>query len=951
MYKIVWNSRAALCALTVICAGLMLAACGLTDGHGSVASGTQYQAQGKYRAASIEAKKVLQREPNNGDAWLLLGKATLMLGDPKNALSDFDKARANGVSAEQLAVPTGQALRVSHQFEKLLKDQPASDSFKPDVRAQLASLRGDAWRGLNKPSSAEKAYKDSLKLNPDNPRALTGLARLAAAAHDSGAANKYVQQALAAASDSPEAWIGKADLAFRNDELASAASAYQKALGIHASHWLPQDRFMARLKLTSVQVQRKQFDKALANIQTLEKMSPQQPQPHYLHAVVLYRQGHLDDAVAQLQKVLKASPENIPAQLLMGTINYAQGNYGQTEMYLSNVMGMDRNNVSARKLLALTYYREGRSAQALDTLRPIAPETIPDGALLARLHRAAARDNGAPSSASIAGAGSAPTMASLANITGRPHDTQFADVRRALAGGHITQAIHMLKTMPKGDASTEAKRTTLLVMADVYGKRVDAAVKTAAANAAANPHDSAAQLLYGTALVADHQYDKARTQYQKAHKLDHGNIAALINLGSLDVHEQHYKEAEKYFEEVLQTDPHNTAALSALGKLAVVQYDRANAIKWFKQLIAAAPKSAEGYTRLIMLYSRSGQFDQAVSTAKELADAAPNNPVALNALGAAELNANHPDKALKPLQQAVKIAPDDTLYRINLARAQISLKDNKAAEANLEKMDKTGPMGVQAVRLLATIKMRDHDLPAAIALAQTLQKKPDTKAAGFTLQGDLYMANKSYDKAAKAYQDGLKVHDDRSLVVKHFLALRAAGAKAPEKGLRDWLDKHASDDAMRMLLAQYYMNSSQHALAERQYVRVLKAYPSNLAALNNLAWLYVGQHKSQGLALAKRAYKLSPDSPSIADTYGWALIEFNQPRDALPILEKAAKAAPKVPTIRYHLAVAQSQSGNHDGARATLDALKKMDVGYPEQLAAEKLYRKLGSATVGRAVR
>lgn len=950
MYKIVWNSRTTRCALTAICAGVMLAACGL--GHGSLASGTQYQTDGKYRAASIEAKKVLQREPKNGDAWLLLGKASLMLGNPKNALSDFDKARANGASAEDLAVPTGQALRVTYQFKKLLKDQPASDSFKPEVRAQLASLRGDAWRGLNKPSSAEKAYKDALKLDPGNPRALTGLARLAAAAHDSDAADKYVQQALAAAADSPEAWMGKADLAFQHGDFAGAESAYKKALGLQASHWLPQDRFMARLRLTSVQVQRKQFDKALANIQRLEKMSPQQPQPHYLHAAVLYRQGHLDDAVAQLQKVLKVSPANIPAQLMMGAINYAQGNYGQTEMYLSNVMGMDRNNVSARKLLALTYYREGRSSQAVDTLRPLVSGKTPDAALLTQLQRAVAHDGGAPQSASsVAGAGSAPAMVAMTNIADHPHDNQFADVRRALTAGHVTRAIDMLKAMPKGDAATEAKRTTLLVMADVRGKHTDAAVKTAAANAAANPHDSGAQLLYGTALVADHQYNKARTLYEKAHKLDAGNVAALINLGSLDVHGQHYKDAEKYFKEVLQTDPDNMAALTALGKLAVVQHDRANAIKWFKKVIAAAPKSTEGYTRLIMLYSQGGHFDQAVNTANALVDAAPNNPAALNALGAAELNANHADKALKPLHQAVKLAPDQDLYRINLARAQIVLKDNKAAAANLEKVDKTGTVGAQAVRLLAAIKMHDHDLPAAIALAQTLQKKQATRAAGFTLQGDLYMANKSYDKAAKAYQDGLKVHDDRSLVVKHFLALRAADAKAPEQGLRDWLDKHPHDDAMRMLLAQYYMNSSQQTLAEHEYAKVLKAYPSNLAALNNLAWLYVGKHDRKGLALAKRAYKLSPDTPSIADTYGWALIAFNQPRDALPILEKAAKAAPKVPTIRYHLAVAQSQSGKHEDARATLDALKKTGASYPEQLAAEKLYRKLGSATVGSAVR
>src|SRR3546814_11065054 len=102
-------------------------------------------------------------------------------------------------------------------------------------------------------------------------------------------------------------------------------------------------------------------------------MTPQ-PYPHYLHAVVLYKQGHFDDAISQLQQVLKSLPDNPQAQMLMGAVNYAQGNYGQTEMYLSNVMGTDPKNVEARKLLALTLYREGRSRQARDMLRPAAPE-------------------------------------------------------------------------------------------------------------------------------------------------------------------------------------------------------------------------------------------------------------------------------------------------------------------------------------------------------------------------------------------------------------------------------------------------------------------------------------------------------------------------------------------------------------------------------------------------
>ncbi|HET7662114.1 MAG TPA: XrtA/PEP-CTERM system TPR-repeat protein PrsT [Rhodanobacteraceae bacterium] len=934
------------CVLAVVCTGLVLTACGLANGHGSLTEGARYQNEGKYRAASIEAKKVLQREQKNGEAWLLLGKSSLMLGKPKDAISDFDKARANGVPAEKWAVPMGQALRATRQFKKLLKDLPSDDAFAPGIKAQLAVLRGDALRNLDKLRQAGEAYESALKLDADNASAMMGLARLAAAGNDPGAVREHVQKAMAVAPDSPEVWAGKGDLAFSNGALGDAEASYRKALDLKGQGWLPQDRFVARLKLANVQMQRKEFDKALANIQTLEKMSPQQPQPHYLHATLLYERGHLDEAVAQLQKVLKTSPESIPAQLLMGAINYAKGNDGQTEMYLSNVLGMDRNNVAARKLLALTYYREGRSDQALDTLRPVAPKQISDAALMAKLQRAVARGDGmAKSAGDVVGAGAGtPKMAAASNHADKAHDDRFTAVRRALSNGDTGKAIDLLKSMPSDDASIEAQRATLLVMAYIHDKHADDAVKTAAAHAAAYPHDSAAQLLYGTALVADHQYDQARAQYEKVRKLDPGNVSALLNLGSLDVQEHHYRQAEKHFKTALQKHPDNGDVLTALGKLAVLQNDRDRAIYFFKKAIAAAPKSSESYVSLIMLYSRSGHPDQAVAVAGKLADAIPDDPATLNTLGAARLGANHPDAALKPLLRAVKLAPHNALYRINLARVQIVLKDTPSAEANLEKVLKTDPANVQAVRLLTALKLHDHDLPAAMALAHSLQHRPATKAAGFMLMGDLYMTNKSYQKAAEAYRKGLNVHVSRPLVIKRFLALKAAGAKAPDQGLREWLDKHAGDDAMRMLLANYYMDSSQQALAVRQYTQVLKAYPSNLAALNNLAWLYVGQHNPQGLVLARRAYRLSPDSPQIGDTYGWALMQADQYKEALPILEKAAKAAPNVPTIRYHLAMAQSQSGNNEGARATLATLRKSNAKFPERLAAEKLYRRLDGA-------
>lgn len=928
-----WAARRRFALLSAI---VLLGGCGLTGGHGSLAAGTQYQADGKYRAAYIEAKKVLQRDDKSGDAWLLLGKASLMLGNPKDALSDLQNAQAHGVAQADWAVPMGRALLVTQQFDKLLKTLPADNNFTPATKARVEVLRGDAQLALKQFDQAKASYQAALKLQPKDPLALVGLAKLAANAKDTVTAGQYVQQALATAPENPQAWVTKGDLAFAARDFAGAEADYKKVLGFEHADWLPQEHFYTLARLANAQAEQNQLDAALSSIDTLEKMASGQPFPHYLHAVVLYKQGHLEDAVTQLQQVLKASPDNAQAQMLMGVVNYAQGNYGQAEMYLSNVMGVQPQNADARKMLALTFYREGRSAQALGTLRPVISGTPTDAELLALLEREA-----------TLGAGLPQTKAPATSVAAKAPATPFTRADEALAGGNAAEAIRLLQQMPKGDAASEAQRNRMLVMAYVRDQHLDEAVKTAAAYAAKHPDDSDAHLVYGTALVAAGKHADARTQYAAAIKQNPKNVAALLSIGSLDSIEGHFKDAAGRYQAVLKADPHNAIAMAELGRLAGVQGDKAGAIKWFKQAIAAAPKFAAPYVWLMVTYSQGGQFDEATAVARQLAEVDPGNPVALNAVGASELNAGHYQQALQPLQQAVKGAPQVALYRTNLARAQILNKDTKGAEENLAAVVKADPNQVTAVGLLAFLKLQNHDQKGALALAQSLQKQSTTtsRTAGYALEGDLYMASKSYGDAAKAYQQAVQLDYAKPLVVKHFMALNAAGDKQADAVLRGWLGKHADDAATRLLLAQYYMDHAQNGPAIEQYEQVLKAFPSNIDALNNLAWVYTEQHDPKALALAEKAHKLAPTSPGIMDTYGWALVAQDQPKAALPILEKAAKAAPKVATIQYHLAVAQARSGDQAGARNTLQALLKSNASFKESPDAKKLYEQLGAGS------
>ena len=914
-----------------LCCVLLLGGCGAYS-HGSVAAGNEFAAHGKYRSAYIEAKKVLQRDSKNGAAWLLLGKSSLMLGNSRDALNELQNARKYGVAPADWSVPMGRALLIMRNYQTLIRTLSPDAVPTPDPRGHVEDLRGEAFLGLKQFAQAKQSFNSALSVNAKDALALVGLARLAMAQNDAVSAHQYARQALTAAPEKPQAWILTGDLAFDAQDYADATIAYEKALGFKNPDWLPQEQFYARARLADAQTRQNQMDAALANIGILEKMAPEQPYPHYLHAAVLYKQGHLNDAVSQLQQVLKVLPDNEPAQLLLGAVNYEQKNFAQAEMYLSNVIGMDPGNVEARRLLALTLYREGRSRQALATLRPTVHGKATDPELLALLQRQV-----------VAGAGLT-SKQSTSTATEFASNPELKHAGQMLAAGDSAGAIKLLQKMPAGNGEIELQRTGMLVMAYLRAMQFADAVKTAADYAARNPQSSAAHLLYGTALVAAGRNADAHAQYALAYKLDPSNLSALMSLGSLDALERKYADADARYTAVLKADPKNAAAMQGLAKVAGMQSDQVKAEQWLKRAIQAAPKDEGGYLGLIEVYTQERRFDDAVGVAKQYVANVPDSAAAQNALGGTELNAGHYQAALAPLQAAVKAAPKQAAFRLNLARALILNKQNEDAERELQRVIQAAPEQLTASALLAFLHLENGNMPAALAVARHLQRQDKTHAAGLSLEGDLYMHKGLYVKAADAYQAALKIDYIRPLVVKTFLALNDGGGQGADAVLRTWLAKNPKDDAARLMLAQYYLNHAQNNPAITQYQEVLKAFPSNVDALNNLAWLYTVQHDPRALTTAERAYKLAPESPSVQDTYGWALVQAGEAAKALPILAKAARGAASVAAIQYHLAVAQAQTGNKAGARATLAAVLKSGASFPGKTDAEKLYHALGGA-------
>lgn len=904
----------------------------------TLAKAQNNEARGQYRSAMILLKNMLQDHPDNGRGWLLLGRASLHLGNPVDAESELRNAEKHGVSKAELALPLARTLLIMGKPDDLLKEIQPDLASDVDARAQLLSLRGEAYLATNKAPEAEKSFNAALQASPRLTEAFVGLAKVALSREDRAGAEKQLKAAWDVRPNDPRAWMLQGQMEFSQEKFSEAESDFQRALEPEDPSILPQMRFMAQAKMAEAQIRQKNYQEALKNIEALNKIAPDQPYANYLRALVAYHLKDYKTAVTHLQQTLRVEPNNLPAQLLSGAVDYALGRYGQADMHLSSVIGADSSNTNARKLLALTLYKEGQPDQAVDILRPIAGDKYTDDQLLAMVTRIGSK----PPMVDQLRAGQPDAQTGAPPQTTGDQALQFA--RQYLVAGQAQQAIDLLeKTPPSGDGSYGRER--LIIVAYLREGSQEKALAEAHELVHAHPDEAQPHLLLGDTLIATGDHKEAKEEFEQALELAPDNEAVLMSLGLLATEMHKYEDANRQFHKILAQQPESATAMMGLAHVADLQGHDDEALEWVEKARAADTNAVTPRLALARYYTQHGKPKQALAAAKEAARVAPQSPAAQNALGIAQLDTGDKAAAVDSFAKAVSLSPRSPLFHVNLARARMASGDFDKARTELKTVVDKHPNFVPGAALYSLAELQAGHLDQAVAVAKGLRKgKADDKqqVISYALEGDLYLLSRKFDDASAAYEQALEHGGaSRTLLVKNLTAAGAARKAGADERAVKYLADHSDDGAVRSALGDYYMSLNRNDDAIKQYTAVVKAHPDSAKTLNNLAWLYTLKHDPKAIEYADKAHKLAPKVAAVADTLGWALLQNGQTDRAVKVLREAAKQAPASSEIRYHFASALAQSGDKPQARELLAKLLEVKDGFSDRGAAEKLYDSL----------
>ena len=224
------NAQPTRLAGLLLAASVLLAACGAKTDADMVKAAKSHLQNNDPKAALIELKSALQKNPKSGEARYLLGKMLLDGGDPVAAQVELQKAADERYNVALVVPPLARALYEQAEFKKVVDGYAKFLLPDPQAQADLRTTVATSMARLGQRDEAAKLVTQTLTDAPQHVAALVLKARLAADQRDFDAANKTLADVLARDPKSSDAWMLKGDIElYGQQDRKSALASYRKA--------------------------------------------------------------------------------------------------------------------------------------------------------------------------------------------------------------------------------------------------------------------------------------------------------------------------------------------------------------------------------------------------------------------------------------------------------------------------------------------------------------------------------------------------------------------------------------------------------------------------------------------------------------------------------------------------------------------------------------------------
>ena len=936
MMHYIHKSNAFLKVLLLLIFTLLVACDDVQDDVQMVQRATDYIAQKKISEASIELKNALKKNPENGEARFLLAEISRQIGDVGSAEKEFKRAVQLGWRENEALVGQMQSMLDSQSYKKVLGEIDAKIEESVDIKtkASLISQKALAEAALGYKGLAKNNIALAMELGGDGYRVLVNAIKLNIMYGEVHSAEKLLALAIEKFPDSAELLTFNALIKVQvHKDSEAAGDLFRKVMDLEPERPVTIFSRKARIGLAKIEMQNSNYDAVEQLFAPILLQYSNDLEVNYLSGLLAYRQSQFELAEERLYVVLKAQPTHLQTQLLFGTVTYAQKKYEQAAYYLAKYVREVPDNLGARKLLGRTYMALGQHEKASASLKSELQNNDSDAELAALV--GLNEIQGGSIDAGIL------QLQKAIELSPNNKALQHELAKAYVTSGNEGKAIQKLETL-YADDNENAETEFLLIIAYLRNQDHQKAIDIASEKLQRTPNDPIVLTLMGNIHAAAGNNKKAKNYFTSALKQDKEFAAAKLSLAETYEKEGHLDRAAELFREVSENNRSLATPLLALARIAEQKGEKSEMYKALEDARKQLPKNTKVRAILAGTYSREKKFNEAEAVVNELLEIVPGDSRYKLLLMRIYIGQKKFDKVVVPLKKLVDASPKSIYERSLLVGAYINLADLNNAQRHLSIILKQSPEYIPAIYLQASIDIEKGNYEKATKLAKKAATINPDLGESYNFIGEAALKSGKYQQAKENFQ----LAYDRKTSAR--LAIKISNSSMYLKQYSDaatplllWLETNPEDSLVRQYLGGVYMESGEAKKAAIEFEGVLKVQSDNIAAINNLAWIYSESGDSRALHMAQQAYELAPKNNRILDTYGWILVQNGKYAEGKKMLERALEGLSDNLDVQYHYATALSKLGEAEQARSILSEILASHLFFSERVSAEKLYQEL----------
>ena len=914
---------------TLACILVILSGCSSGDSETELIAKARAQLDTQDNpAAVINLKNALAKNPDSGQARLLLGRALLRSGDPLNALVELRRAQDTEVPDAQVVPDIARALLAAGDAAKVVAQYAQAAWPEPEATADLKTSLATAYAATGHVEAAREALAAALQARPGYAPAVVVRARLSSVEGDADGALRQLEEVLVANAGHETAGLLKGEILMRaKNDPAAALESFRRVRDSNPRS------IAAHTGVVQVLIQQGNSAQARTEFEQLKKQGPNHPDTLFLQAGFAFDDLDFKTCREITDRLLAVAPEDPRVLVLAGAAEYRMQRYTLAEGLLGRALKVSPNAVTARHLLAQTYLRDALPDKALAVLQPLidAPKADATSLSLAGEAYLQAGDPGRSDAVFQRALKLAPEDAGLRT------SVAVAQLGRGDGGAAIAQ-LQAIAREDEGASANLALVSAKLRQGDIKGAllAIDALEKK-------TPARALAFALRGRVLAQQGDVPGATANFSKALTKEPSYFPAAVGLAALDFNAGKPELARQRFEAMIKADVKNFRPHLALAEIDV-QLGTPDAVvaARLREAIKADPTQVESHLALVNHLMGSRDHQAALLAAQDATALLPNDLRVMDALGRAQLLAGEAQRAVSTLKRLASLQPKNPMHLIRLADAFFAAGDSEAATQALRQALALEPDNLLAQRSLA-LMLADRQPKDGIAIARSIQQRLPKDATGFAMEGELEERAKNWSAAATAYQAALLRRQSTDMATRLYRALGMAGKGAEaQRVANDWQTAHPKDAAFTFYLGDQAVAAKNWSKAETHYRAVLALKPGHALAMNNIAWLLASQHKAGAVEMAQRANALLPERAALLDTLALAHESENQLPEAIEVQRKAVGLDPKDPMLKLRLARLLVKQGDKLAARKELESLAGLGDTFAGQAEVKALFKEIG---------